>query len=132
MALPPPVWCTTARRRATGCGVRCRPMQARDQLPRWRSKPYAAPTAAERPVLIACQVVNLCEGEVCRRRVILAHFGETLPPTPPSAACCDVCANAGTVRAALAAMRRTDLSRCDSHLHRSSLADGLVGGRVIR
>ncbi len=47
------------------------------------------------------------EGATCRRRAILAHFGDHQEPTPAAgAACCDVCADGSGARAAAAARPR--------------------------
>jgi ATP-dependent DNA helicase RecQ len=60
------------------------------------------------------QMIAYAEGDVCRRRVILAHFGDTGPVEAPD--CCDVCrakaapsgqarqANTATEKAALTAL----------------------------
>ncbi|MEM1054297.1 MAG: ATP-dependent DNA helicase RecQ [Bacteroidota bacterium] len=45
-------------------------------------------------------VVEYAEADACRRRVLLAHFGDEAEPTVEGAACCDVCAVEARLREA--------------------------------
>lgn len=55
--------------------------------------------------LIFIQVVDFCMEAKCRRKALLTHFGESLPPTGADAySCCDVCSNKSEVQESINAV----------------------------
>ncbi|KAK9835381.1 hypothetical protein WJX81_006168 [Elliptochloris bilobata] len=88
----------------------------RDRSSNGRESGPAEQAAAASAQADFAKVVNFCTAETCRRAMLLAHFGERLPPGRCTG--CDVCSDPAAVAQQLSVVAREALGRAQAHTQR--------------